>query len=95
MFLQFGILVPVVVRERFSLLSFSSLARGGEGGASSCCDVGEHQNGSVGISPHVVQVTKYVEREILNHRVLMHPHIVQFKEVRHASIALSSRNCMF
>ena len=27
------------------------------------------------------QVTKYVEREILNHRVLMHPHIVQFKEV--------------
>lgn len=31
-----------------------------------------------------VQVTKYVEREILNHRVLMHPHIVQFKEVGHA-----------
>ena len=30
--------------------------------------------------PH--QVTKYVEREILNHRFLMHPHIVQFKEVR-------------
>ena len=27
-------------------------------------------------------MTKYVEREILNHRVLMHPHIVQFKEVR-------------
>ena len=27
------------------------------------------------------QVTKYVEREILNHRTLMHPHIVQFKEV--------------
>ncbi len=30
------------------------------------------------------QVTKYVEREILNHRSLMHPHIVQFKEVRAA-----------
>lgn len=29
-----------------------------------------------------LQVTKYVEREILNHRVLMHPHIVQFKEVK-------------
>jgi hypothetical protein len=29
-----------------------------------------------------VQVTKYVEREILNHRCLVHPHIVQFKEVR-------------
>ena len=29
----------------------------------------------------VRQVTKYVEREILNHRFLMHPHIVQFKEV--------------
>ena len=27
------------------------------------------------------QVTKYVEREILNHRMLMHPHVVQFKEV--------------
>jgi serine/threonine protein kinase len=28
-----------------------------------------------------IQVTKYVEREILNHRNLVHPHIVQFKEV--------------
>jgi hypothetical protein len=28
-----------------------------------------------------LQVTKYVEREIQNHRTLMHPHIVQFKEV--------------
>ena len=28
-----------------------------------------------------LQVTKYVEREIINHRCLMHPHIVQFKEV--------------
>jgi serine/threonine-protein kinase SRK2 len=27
------------------------------------------------------QVTKYVEREILNHRCLVHPHIVQFREV--------------
>jgi serine/threonine-protein kinase SRK2 len=27
------------------------------------------------------KVTKYVEREILNHRCLMHPHIVQFREV--------------
>jgi len=26
------------------------------------------------------KVTKYVEREIQNHRTLMHPHIVQFKE---------------
>jgi hypothetical protein len=31
--------------------------------------------------PCGLQVTKYVEREILNHRFLMHPHIVQFKEV--------------
>jgi len=30
------------------------------------------------------QVTKYVEREILNHRDLVHPHIVQFKEVSHS-----------
>lgn len=28
------------------------------------------------------QVTKYVEREIINHRQLVHPHIIQFKEVR-------------
>ena len=27
------------------------------------------------------QVTKYVEREIINHRQLVHPHIIQFKEV--------------
>ena len=27
------------------------------------------------------QVTKYVEREIINHRQLVNPHIVQFKEV--------------
>jgi serine/threonine-protein kinase SRK2 len=26
-------------------------------------------------------VTKYVEREIVNHRQLVHPHIIQFKEV--------------
>lgn len=32
--------------------------------------------------PCAPQVTKYVEREILNHRDLVHPHIVQFKEVR-------------
>ncbi|EIE22391.1 sulfur stress regulator [Coccomyxa subellipsoidea C-169] len=38
------------------------------------------------------KVTKYVEREILNHRFLMHPHIVQFKEVfltsRYLAIAM-------
>lgn len=31
---------------------------------------------------HLLQVTKYVEREIINHRQLVHPHIIQFKEVR-------------
>ncbi len=30
----------------------------------------------------MLQVTKYVEREIINHRQLVHPHIIQFKEVR-------------
>lgn len=38
------------------------------------------------------KVTKYVEREILNHRQLVHPHIVQFKEVfltpRHLGIVM-------
>lgn len=35
-------------------------------------------------NPMLLQITKYVEREIMNHRSLMHPHIVQFKEVSHA-----------
>lgn len=29
-----------------------------------------------------LQVTKYVQREILNHRRLIHPHIVEMREVR-------------
>ena len=28
-------------------------------------------------------MSKYVEREILNHKRLIHPHIVQLKEVSH------------
>jgi len=28
-----------------------------------------------------LQITKYVERELLNHNRLLHPHIIQFKEV--------------
>lgn len=28
-----------------------------------------------------IQITKYVERELLNHNRLLHPHIIQFKEV--------------
>ena len=31
------------------------------------------------------QVTKQVEREVLNHRSLLHPHVLQFREVRHKS----------
>lgn len=38
------------------------------------------------------QVTKYVEREILNHRLLRHPHIIKFREVfltpQHLAIAM-------
>ncbi len=34
---------------------------------------------SDGLCP--AQVSKYVEREILNHKRLIHPHIVQLKEV--------------
>lgn len=30
------------------------------------------------------QISKYVEHEILNHRALVHPHIVQFHQVRAA-----------
>jgi len=28
------------------------------------------------------KINKYVESEILNHRMLLHPHIIQFREVR-------------
>lgn len=34
---------------------------------------------------YCLQVTKYVLREILNHRSLVHPHIVQFKEASYLS----------
>ena len=34
-----------------------------------------------------MQVNEYVEREILNHRSLQHPHIIAFKEVRVAAVA--------
>ncbi len=30
----------------------------------------------------VMQISKYVEREIVNHKQLRHPHIVELKEVR-------------
>ena len=33
-----------------------------------------------------LQVSKYVEREILNHKRLIHPHIVQLKEVRSTAL---------
>lgn len=41
------------------------------------------------------QVTKYVEREILNHRFLMHPHIVQFKEVRAQHHTCVGKRCFW
>ncbi len=31
------------------------------------------------------QITKYVEREIINHKQLKHPHVVELREVRCAS----------
>jgi serine/threonine protein kinase len=37
------------------------------------------------------QVSKYVEREILNHKRLIHPHIVQLKEVRSCVCQLRRR----
>lgn len=43
------------------------------------------QRGAPGSKPHIpflAQVTKYVQREILNHRRLIHPHIVEMREVR-------------
>jgi serine/threonine protein kinase len=48
-------------------------------------------------------VTTYVEQEIINHRMLVHPHIVRFKEVRthgllyvrHHASALVTYKCTF
>ena len=34
----------------------------------------------------IVAVLQYVERELLNHNRLLHPHIVQFREVRDAGM---------
>ena len=47
------------------------------------CSVTAAQLHAAAHSRHIcpMQITKYVEREIMNHRSLMHPHIVQFKEV--------------
>ena len=34
----------------------------------------------------IMAVLQYVERELLNHNRLLHPHIVQFREVRDAGM---------
>ncbi len=34
------------------------------------------------MGPTLAQVTKYVECEVLNQSLLVHPHMVQLKEVR-------------
>lgn len=40
------------------------------------------------------QISKYVEREIINHKQLRHPHIVELKEVRCSPFsALKLENC--
>lgn len=36
----------------------------------------------VQLLPSPAQINEYVERELSNHRRLLHPHIVQFKEAR-------------
>ena len=62
---------------------------GGPAGAvpavySTGCDLCAVRAAAFGVSPlwtAPVQVSKYVEREILNHKRLIHPHIVQLKEV--------------
>ena len=42
-----------------------------------------------------MQVTKYVQREILNHRRLIHPHIVEMREVTvsQAVLPMSTAPC--
>ena len=47
----------------------------------------------MGISAWALQVTKYVSREIVNHRYLMHPHVVQFKEV--CPLDKKGHNCLY
>jgi serine/threonine protein kinase len=50
------------------------------------CEHAQWSNGAA-----LLQVTKYVEREIINHRQLVHPHIIQFKEVGNAASAGARR----
>ena len=49
------------------------------------CGLNFNYRGSRNCNNHLllenIQVTKYVEREIINHRQLVHPHIIQFKEI--------------
>jgi serine/threonine-protein kinase SRK2 len=57
-----------------------------------CADRATGQQVAIKFIERGDKVTKYVEREILNHRMLLHPHVVQFKEVfltpRYLAIAM-------
>ena len=38
---------------------------------------------------------RYVEREIVNHSMLLHPHIIQFKEVSFEALSFSCMQSRF
>ena len=42
----------------------------------------------------MLQISKYVEREIINHKQLRHPHIVELKEVCACPSALARHACI-
>ncbi len=42
----------------------------------------------------MLQISKYVEREIINHKQLRHPHIVELKEVCACHTALARHACI-
>ena len=42
-------------------------------------------SGSLGVSTAMLQIDKNVERELINHRSLLHPNIIRFKEVSPSS----------
>lgn len=42
-----------------------------------------------------VQINEYVERELANHRRLLHPHVVLLKEVSVAATSGAASSCVF
>ena len=90
--LSLSTLTPPSFFPSHTSLQLRSLNSGTFGFVELCADRATGQQVAIKFIERGDKVTKYVEREILNHRVLLHPHVVQFKEVfltpRYLAIAM-------